>query len=124
MNNINGNMAGKKYVLSAMVLPFPAEDSKGVFYVERVNLETAKMFVADKNFISAVGHESTAKLISELLKVEIPANRIAVWMKPGDKALCVQFLERVAEGKVLTYDELKKMYDDGKIRFVILERII
>ena len=117
-------MAGNKYVLSTMVLPFPPWNIKGVFYVERVNLETAKTFVDNGDFISAVGHESTAKLISELLEVEIPVNRIPVWMKPGDVALCVQFLERVQEGKVLTYDELIKMYSDGKISFVILERII
>jgi len=121
MNNINGNMAGKKYVLSSLVMPCTAD--KFTIYAKKVDLEFAKNFVANEDFISAVGHESTAKLLTTLLGVEIKPNRIFVDMDVNDEAIAVQFLERIAEGRVLNEDELKKMYDDGKIVFRYIKRI-
>ena len=63
---------------------------------------------------SAVGHEATAKLMSELFDAQIPMNRQTIEMKPGDKAIVFRLLERLPEGKVLDEKELKSVkYEIG-----------
>ncbi|MEM1672975.1 MAG: DUF1874 domain-containing protein, partial [Archaeoglobaceae archaeon] len=72
-------------------------------------------------FVSAVGHLPTAELLSTLLGIEIPYNRIRVSMKKGDRAIVVRVLERLEEGKILTKDELQEMLEKGKIELGLLE---
>jgi hypothetical protein len=57
-------------------------------------------------FVSAVGHEGTARFLSLLLLKEIPTNRTKIQMKPGDTALVIQILTRLPEGRVLNLEEL------------------
>jgi len=57
---------------------------------------------------SVVGHESTALVFSRLLGVEVPTNREAVTLKPGDELLVGALGARLPEGRVLTGEELKK----------------
>ena len=108
------------YVLSALVIP--CKDDFFVFRGERVGVEQVKELLKD-GFVSAVGHESTAKVLSELLGIEIPANRITVDMKVGDVAVAIQFLKRLPEGKVLKEKELLQLFKEGIIEFRILERV-
>lgn len=55
----------------------------------------------EKGFVSAIGHESSAKFLSLLLKLDIPANRIAAKMEAGDSALVLRVKERLPEGMLL-----------------------
>lgn len=57
-------------------------------------------------FTSAIGHEASAALLSAILGLAIPANRVAVAMEPGDQALVLRLRERLPEGKVLGEAEL------------------
>ena len=113
---------GKRYVLSSLVMPCSAHCFALV--CKQISLEQARAWVRQGEFISAVGHESTAKLLSELLGVEIKPNRIFVDMELWDEALAIQFLERVAEGKVLSKEELEELYNKGKIVFRLIKRIL
>ncbi|RLI59898.1 MAG: hypothetical protein DRO67_09490 [Candidatus Asgardarchaeum californiense] len=110
-----------RYVLSALVMPCSA--SRFALDCEQISLEQAREWIRKGDFISAVGHESTAKLLSELLGVEIKPNRIFVDMDVNDEALAIQFLERVQEGKVLSKEELEGLYKQGKIVFRLIKRI-
>ena len=112
---------GKRYVLSALVMPCLADEF--TISSKRISLEEAKEWVKKGDFISAVGHESTAKLLTQLLGVEIKPNRIVVDMGVGDEALATQFLIRIQESKVLNEKELKELYDNGKIVFRLIKRI-
>lgn len=56
--------------------------------------------------VSAVGHESTAGLMSELLGENVPVNREQIMMDKGDKALVFQIMGRLPEGRVLAAHEL------------------
>ncbi|WP_297216933.1 DUF1874 domain-containing protein, partial [Thermoplasma sp.] len=58
---------------------------------------------------SAIGHEGTAKVLSDLTGFSIPVNRVAIRMQPGDKALVFRLLDRLPEGKVLTEEELRQL---------------
>ena len=115
-------LEGKRYVLSALVMPCSA-DRFGLICT-KIDLETARLWIKAGDFISAVGHESTAKLLSELLGVEIKPNRIFVDMELFDEALAIQFLQRVQEGKVLSKEELEELYKQGKIVFRLIKRIL
>jgi predicted ABC-type ATPase len=80
------------YILS--VIPLQEND----ILVERV-----------RNAISAVGHESTARVISERLGVPIKVNRIEVKLNLGDVAIVFQIGRRLNEGEVLSAEQIKAL---------------
>ena len=68
-------------------------------------------------FVSAIGHEGTANLMSQLTGMTIPVNRVAIKMQPGDKAVVFRVLTRLPEGKVLSYEELSQIpYEFGLLQ--------
>jgi len=77
-----------------------------------------------EGFISAVGHESTARVLSKLLGTEVPFNRAQISIKEGDVIVSFQFLIRLPEGKVLGEDEVLALYNEGKIKFFRVEVIL
>ncbi|RME44760.1 MAG: DUF1874 domain-containing protein [Chloroflexi bacterium] len=62
---------------------------------------------ASGGFVSAVGHEGTARLLSEVLGVQVPVAHNRVQLKPGDAAIVLQLLERLPEGAVLDTETLR-----------------
>jgi hypothetical protein len=78
-------------------------------YLTRITPRTAKELLEGKEFVSAIGHEATAKVLSDLLGINIPYNRITVKMKPYDSAIHFVLKTRLPEGKVLTEEELKEL---------------
>jgi hypothetical protein len=101
------------YVLNTLVLPVDFEAKRQYeIYLERIDIELARKMLSEKEFISAVGHEATAKLLTEMLGIEIPFNRIAVKLRPGDMCLHFVLRTRLPEGKVLSEKELKKLEYD------------
>jgi len=91
--------------------------------IERVDLETARELVElNKGALySVVGHESTARLMSELFGIKVPVNRVTYKWKKGDIILVCTLSFRPPEGKVYTYHELKQLYEEGKIAFYVIE---
>ncbi|MEM4217851.1 MAG: DUF1874 domain-containing protein, partial [Candidatus Methanomethylicaceae archaeon] len=53
-------------------------------------------------FVSAVGHKSTAEILTSLTGFQIDVNRIAVDLQPGDRAVVCKIKRRLNEGEVLT----------------------
>ena len=70
-------------------------------------------------FESAIGHESTAKLLSELLKVKVPVCRRSIQLTENTILVIVNVSERLPEGKVLSSEELGELLRHGKIRFYV-----
>jgi hypothetical protein len=91
------------------ILNSPILTDFGIYTYKPISIEEAKELLQNNEFTSAIGHESTAKLLSELLNINIPANRIQVKMSSGDVAIVFQVLTRLPEGKVLTDEELKNI---------------
>ncbi len=77
-----------------------------------------------EGFVSAVGHESTARVLGRLLGVEVPFNRVQISVGEGDVIISFQFLIRLPEGKVLGEDEVLALYNEGKIKFFRVEVIL
>lgn len=66
-----------------------------------LSVEDARKVVDLVPFTSAIGHDSAARFLSQLLGLEIPVNRVAITMQAGDRALVLRVLTRLAEGVVL-----------------------
>lgn len=109
----------KKYVLNSPILT-----SYGVFEFRRISsIEEAKKFLSDGEFISAVGHQPTAELITALTGIQVPFNRSQIKMENGDAALVVRLTIRLPEGKILEESELRELYNQGQVELGILRKI-
>jgi hypothetical protein len=92
----------KFYITNAFSLGMLGEEKRYIIHVAEISNEYALELVRKYSFISAIGHDATAKIISQILGVNIPVNRIAVKLQSGDIALVFQLLQRLPEGKVLS----------------------
>nr|KJR73267.1 MAG: hypothetical protein TU35_06865 [Thermoproteus sp. AZ2] len=81
--------------------------------VTKIPLDVAKQLLAGGNFVSAIGHAATADLLTRLLGVQVPMNRVAIKLNPGDAVLVFQLRGRLPEGAVIQNpEELEKIgYD-------------
>ena len=82
--------------------------SYGSYKYEQVTTEQAKKAIRD-GFISAVGHESTADIISTVLGVPVLPNRIMFQQNIGDVALVFKINGRAPEGKILSSSEIQEI---------------
>jgi len=99
------------YLLNSAILT-----AYGNFRYKQMNLQEVKEFLLDKNLISAIGHESTANVISTLLKRDCPVNRITYTQGKSETALIFKLNERVPEGKILSEKEIEEIgYHWGKL---------
>ena len=90
-----------------------------------IDLDTVKKIINNYkgNVISAIGHEGTAKVLSELTGFDIKANRINVILDRETALIVFQILERLPEGKILTKEEIEQLMNNGKIKFYEVELI-
>jgi hypothetical protein len=88
------------YVLNAPVIT-----NYGLYRFAAISPDAARRFLSE-GFISAVGHESTARLMSEMIGVDIPFNRITIHMEAGDKAIALWLLDRPGEAQVFSREDL------------------
>jgi len=102
-------MAGRLYLLSTGYVPVDLEKWKKVVLVQRiVSVQEAKQLLAN-GFVSAVGHQSTADIMSAVLGIPVPYNRVQVFLEPGDEAVCFILKARPPEGRVLSKEELQQL---------------
>lgn len=80
----------------------------GRFEYYPLSLEEAKIFVSE-GFQSAIGHQSTAEILSELLGVEVPVNRIEYRQQSGESAIIFKLNGRPPEGVILSKEDLERI---------------
>jgi curli biogenesis system outer membrane secretion channel CsgG len=74
------------YVLNTLVIPIDFERYERVTVkIRKASVEEVRRLLQSNQFVSAVGHQATAVLLTQLLK------------------------ERLPEGKVLSYEELQQL---------------
>jgi len=85
--------------------------TEGNYSLKNITLEQAKKLVQEnkKNLDSAIGHQSTAEIMTELLEIKIPVNRQQFVQQKGQKALVFKLDGRPLEGKILTKEEIEKI---------------
>ena len=95
--------------------------TEGTFELKGITLEEAKELVKNnkENLLSAVGHQSTADILTELLGLEIPVNRINFIQEAQQSALVFKLNGRAPEGVILSREEIETI----GYKFQILKRI-
>ncbi len=91
------------YIMNAPVLT-----SFGYFSFVVLDWGVAEQMLKHIEWTSAVGHQGTAEILSEILKTEILMNRIEVEMEEGDKAIVFWLRKRLPEGTIATKEQLLK----------------
>lgn len=87
----------------------------GTWKMSTITLDFAKELV-NYPFTSAVGHSSTAEVISTLLGVEVPSNRISLHdLEVDTQFLCFKLKERAPEGKILSKEEIEEIGYEWKL---------
>lgn len=86
----------------------------GSYSYEPISLEGAQQIVHECKFQSAIGHQATADILTSLLGVNVPMNRIQYSQQPEETALIFKLKGRAEEGKILTIPEIEAMgYEFG-----------
>ena len=116
------------YVLNSATLPLK-EGGKYLIKARQLSVKEASELLKSEPFVSAVGHESTAKALSNVFGVEIQFNRVQITLQPGDKLLSIILKKRLEEGRVIkTVEELNaigytiwlfEVYEDKEGDFII-----
>ena len=99
------------YLVSAFSINMLDFNNKNelIIKIQKISEEMVKEILRKQEFVSAIGHESTARLISKKLGIQVSANRIQIKAKKGDKIIVLQLLQRLPEGKILTEEELQQI---------------
>ena len=92
--------------------------AEGDYSLRGITLEQAQELVRENEFVSAIGHQSTAEILTELLGIEVPVNRITFEQQAGQLALVFKINGRPPEGKILSREEIEGI----GYKFQILER--
>ena len=101
----------KEKIMELAILNTSIITSEGVFSLRDISLEEArKLAITNRdNLLSAVGHQSTADILTTLLGVEIKMNRINFVQEQHQEALVFKLLGRPKEGKLLTLSEIEEI---------------
>ena len=98
------------YLMSTTIVPAGAE---GLWRVKSCTLERARIIYESGawhgDVTSAIGHASTAQVMSELLGHRVEANRLNVRPSVGDKFLCFKLKQRPPEGVILDRAQLEEL---------------
>ena len=83
--------------------------ANGEYKVSDITKEDAKALVDKLGFVSAVGHEATASVFSQVLEKEVKMNRIQYRQSPNQNAIALKLNQRPAEGSVLNIEEVNRI---------------
>lgn len=99
------------------ILNSPVLTSYGQWeFLGPISLEASRALISN-GYVSAIGHASTAMLLSDILGVEVRHARQAISMSPGDEALVFRLHQRLEEYEIVPEEELKtKPFEFGKLR--------
>lgn len=80
----------------------------GEYSCQTISLAEAKQLVQlAPGTLSAVGHQATAEILTDLLGIEVTFNRINFHQKPGQQALIFKLNSRPPEGIILSRNEIE-----------------
>jgi len=104
---------GRLYIVNAISLNM-ASEAEGAFRWKAISPAEAKEVLAD-GFISAIGHEDMARILSAVLGLEVPANRATIEVQPGDRLVVAQYKgPRLPEGAT-------RLPEGARVEFFLVE---
>ena len=99
---------GKVVLLNTSILT-----AYGSFKYTQISLDDVIRLTSD-GFESAIGHDSTAKILTSLIGQEVKTNRIQYKQEIRDIAIIFKLNGRPEEGKIITVDEIETIgYEFG-----------
>jgi Domain of unknown function (DUF1874) len=111
-----------KYMLLA-ILNTSIVTAYGDFKYQAISLDDAKLLVFNANepnigpdagILSAIGHQSTAEILTELLEIDVPVNRIQFAQEVNQSAIIFKLKGRAPEGVILSREEIEAIgYEFG-----------
>ena len=96
----------------------PAMLSKPPADVEFKEVDKDEFCEAVTKGINTIGHQGTIDLVNSLCGTNLKMNRISIRADIGDQIYIVLVTVRLEEGKVLSKEEITKMYEEGKVKLV------
>jgi len=109
------------YISNAFSLGMlPASQEGLTLRVRPIILEEAQDLL-EEGFTSAVGHSSTAQVLTTLLGFPVEAQRVAIKMSRGDRLIVFQLGVRLEEGRILNEEEVRALYEQGLATFWLVE---
>ena len=98
-----------RYLLNTLITPINFDkDEEATIEFERISVGTACKTLKN-GFVSAVGHEGTAKVIEQLCGISVPVERRTIFFEKGDEGIHFFLKQRLPEGKVLSKEELENL---------------
>ena len=91
----------------------------GTYSLQDITLSEARTLVRENELDSAIGHASTAMIMSKLLGTKVPVKRQMFSQKMGQQALVFKLNGRPEEGKILSAEEIEQI----GYKFQLLTRI-
>ncbi len=82
-----------------------------------IKFEEAKEILETENVISHISHQSTAQILSELLKRDISLNRSNLKLNEGDTIIVFQIYQRPKEGQIFSIKELEDILEKRNYNF-------
>jgi len=88
------------YISTALSLQMLTTDASHDIHIYPMTVGQVREFYRDHvPVVSAVGHADTAQVVSDLLGVEVPYQRISLHLEPGDLLVVAQLIGgRLPEG--------------------------
>ncbi|WP_127803924.1 DUF1874 domain-containing protein [Hydrogenophaga sp. NH-16] len=77
----------------------------GMYALREIPLGEARLLVRTHGFVSAIGHEATANVVSRLLQIDCPMNRHFFKQDAGQIALVFRLKQRLPEGFIVRSEE-------------------
>ncbi len=108
--------SGRLLFLNASILT-----TYGLYRYEPVTPEAAQRLIAEfrqagRPLYSAVGHRATAALMTRLLGIEVPFNRVTIEHLVGESAIVLRLHQRPPEGMVLSIADIEAIgYELGLV---------
>ena len=87
----------------------------GEYSLKSISLDEAKELIKGQEIDSAIGHQSTADIMSLLLEIKVSVNRQMFAQEEGQKALVFKLNGRPEEGKILSKEEVEVIGYSWKI---------
>jgi hypothetical protein len=117
---------GKIYLLNAPVVPIPENRKCVVVVTKYSDVDDVKRLIemwteGGMEMVSAIGHESTARLLSKMLGFEVKPQRISVTADGGDIIVAFTLGFRLPEGKLLSDAELEEIVASKQFSFTTID---
>ena len=101
--------------LSLGMLDFVQPGTSATMTIEALCSEESAAWVRETNPVSCIGHADTALLVSSLLGIDIPMQRINTSLKVGDRLLVAQYNgPRLPEGSM-------SLPEGAKLRWMLVQ---